>query len=280
MRARVASVAYLNALPLTWGLSHGRDRGLFEIGFHSPAECARLLQDGMVDLALIPSVEFERIRGLQALPGLGVVSRREVRSVILLTRSDPREIRSLALDVNSRTSAALVQLLLARRYGARPSLHPMPPDAEEMLRRCDAGLMIGDAALRVTAQELPATAGRPVRIFDLAAEWHAMTGLPFVFAFWACRPVLDAPGLREVLGRSLAEGLDSIDAIAQGESGRTGIPAAAIAAYLRFNIQYTMGPEEADSLCLFFRLCREEGLIPGYARPAVPASKSFTVNRG
>ncbi|MGH9869285.1 MAG: menaquinone biosynthetic enzyme MqnA/MqnD family protein [Candidatus Polarisedimenticolia bacterium] len=278
-KARVASVSYLNSLPLTWGLQHGRQRGLFELQFHSPAECARLLQDGMVDLALIPSVEFERTLGLVAVPGTGVVSRREVRSVLLLTRTDPRDIRSLAVDFNSRTSVALTCILLARRYGARPQLHPMPPDPGPMLEACDAALLIGDPALRasVSAEQQPA-AGGP-RTIDLAREWNEMTGLPFVFAFWACRPVLDVPAVREILEMSLAEGIKAIDRIADEEAPRTGLPPASIASYLRRNIHYRIGPEESESLRSFYRLCREEGLIPAYEADR-PARSSGTVNRG
>src|SRR5688572_16848953 len=235
-KARAASVSYLNALPLTWGLSRGSFQDQFELAFHSPAECARLLQEGMVDMALIPSVEFERTRGLVALPGTGVVSCREVRSVLLMTRIEPAAIRTLAVDLNSRTSVALTQIVLGRVYGCRPALVPMPPEPETMLQRCDAALVIGDPALRasVIAGALPA--GQGPRIIDLAGAWHAFTGLPFVFAFWACRPVLDAPATCSILERSLQEGQQAIGRIASEEAQRTGIAAPEIESYLRRNI--------------------------------------------
>jgi chorismate dehydratase len=279
-KARAASVSYLNALPLTWGLSRGSFQDQLDLAFHPPAECAQLLQDGMVDMALIPSVEFERTRGLVALPGTGVVSCREVRSVLLMTRVEPAAIRTLAVDVNSRTSVALTQIVLSRAYGCRPALIPMPPEPEAMLQRCDAALVIGDPALRasVIAESLPAGSGP--RLIDLAGAWHALTGLPFVFAFWACRPVLDVPATCSILERSLHEGQHAIARIASEESPRTGIEPKEIEKYLRCNIRYRVGPEEQDSLRLFFRLCREEGLIAGQERPARPSSRSLTVNKG
>jgi predicted solute-binding protein len=279
-KPRVASVSYLNALPLTWGLSRGSGRGVFDLAFHPPAECARLLQDGMADMALIPSVEFERILGLVPVPGTGVVSRREVRSVLLMTRADPPAIRTLAVDFNSRTSVALTQLVLARRHGCRPALVTMPPDPDAMLGRCDAALVIGDPALRASVEAEGIPEGRGPRIIDLAGAWHEMTGLPFVFAFWACRAVLDAPAMAGILEQSLQEGLQAIDRIAEEEAGRTGVPAGAIASYLRRNIRYRIGPEESESLRLFYRLCCEEGLIGVQGRSGRPASRSLTVNRG
>jgi chorismate dehydratase len=279
-KPRVASVSYLNALPLTWGLSQGSGKDSFDLAFHPPAECARLLQDGMVDMALIPSVEFERILGLVAVPGTGVISRREVRSVLLMTRTDPSDIRTLAVDFNSRTSVALTQIVLARGHGCRPEMVTMPPDPEAMLARCDAALVIGDPALRASVRAETAPPGQGPRLIDLAGAWHEMTGLPFVFAFWACRPVLDAPAMAEVLERSLQEGVQAIDRIAEAESGRTGIAPPAIASYLRRNIRYRLGPEESESLRLYYRLCREEGLTGLQERPARPAKRSLTVNRG
>src|SRR6185436_14153446 len=111
-RIRLASVSYLNALPLTWGLLRGRQRDHADVTLAPPHECARLLAEGLVDLALIPSIEFARIAGLAPVPGTGVCSRREVRSVLLIARREPAAIRSLAVDANSRTSVALSQVVL------------------------------------------------------------------------------------------------------------------------------------------------------------------------
>src|SRR5262245_43814772 len=86
---RLVSVPYLNALPLTWGIVRGRQRGMYDVSSAPPFECARRLQDGMVDVALIPSIEFARISGLTPVPGTGISSRHEVRSVLLVSRVEP-----------------------------------------------------------------------------------------------------------------------------------------------------------------------------------------------
>ena len=136
----------------------------------------------------------------------------------------------------------------------------MPPDLSAMLCTHDSALLIGDAALKASLA-IPNEAA-PV-VLDLAREWNEMTGMPFVFAIWACRPVLDVAATREVLEQSLGEGLMSVDRIAGEESGRTGLPSSAIAFYLRQNIQYHLGRAESDSLRVFYRMSREEGLLSG-----------------
>ncbi|HEY3174790.1 MAG TPA: menaquinone biosynthesis protein [Candidatus Polarisedimenticolia bacterium] len=276
LRTRLASVSYLNALPLTWGLTHGARRPGFEILLTPPADCARLLSDGLVDVALIPSVEFGRIPGLIWVPSTGVSSREEVRSVLLLTRVPPERIETVALDVNSRTSVALVRLVLAHRYSCHPRMEPMAPDPDAMLANHDAALLIGDHALAASVEYARGASdypGRPgTRVLDLAREWHEMTRMPFVFALWACRPVVDAAEMSALLDWSLEEGLAHIDDIASSEGSRTGLPAPVISSYLRHNIRYRLGPAEADSLRLFYRMCRDEGILPGTGAKAAAGS--------
>src|SRR5262245_16126052 len=173
-RIRLAAVSYLNALPLTWGLTRGSQRGLFDVILTPPAECARLLQDGLADVALIPSIEFARTSGLSAVPGTGISARTEVRSVLLMSRVPPSSIRTLAVDANSRTSVALSRLILERRHGCRPHMEAMPPEPEAMLARHEAALVIGDAALRASLRP-PSAAG--LHVMDLAREWTQMTRL-------------------------------------------------------------------------------------------------------
>lgn len=275
-QTRIASVSYLNALPLTRGLTHGSLAGRHQVTLCPPAECSRLLSEGLADVALLPSVEFARLPGLSAIWGCGVAARREVRSVLLLTRVPLDQVRTLAVDLNSRTSVALARVLLKRRYGARPRLEPMPPDPRAMLARHDAALMIGDAALRTS--EVGGAPDPAVRIVDLASEWNEMTGMPFVFAFWACRPVVSLESIRGDLARSLEEGLASIQSIACEEAARTGIPAPAIADYLAQSIQHRLGASESESLRLFYRYCREDGLLAG--PEAGVSSSSETVKSG
>ena len=90
---------------------------------------------------------------------------------------------------------------------------------------------------------------------DLSAEWMDWVGQPFVFARWAVRASLPARAKGE-LGLSVKSAvelaLDDLEEVARAEADRTGLPAAAVLAYLR-GIRYKLGPEELAGAAEFER---------------------------
>jgi chorismate dehydratase len=261
-RVRLGAVQYLNARPHVYGLERSPR---FEIRFDLPSRCAELLHAGDIDVGLIPSIEY--LRGhehYRAVPGVAIASRGPVESVALYTSTDPHAIRSIALDTSSRASVALVQVLCAREFRIRPRLEPSGPDLASMLARCDAALIIGDNALFLDPQGA-VPGGRGVQKIDLGDVWTRMTGLPFVYAFWAGRD--DALGADDVvmLQRARDEGARHVDAIARAyfdDPERQAVGAR----YLRDNIKYGFGPDEQAGLELFYRYAVEEGIVPA-SRP-------------
>ncbi len=258
MRVRVGIVDYLNSRPLAWSFLQGEAPPEYVASYHPPARVAELLAAGELDVGLIPSIELQRIDGLEVLPGLCVAARREVRSVLLVSRRPPGEIRRLALDRNSRTSAALVQILLEERYGVTPECVEAAPELERMLADADAALIIGDPALRVERGSL--------LIFDLAREWRELTGYPFVFAVWAVRDGVDAPDLAGVFERSLGSGLGSIERMSAEAAEELALDLDVVTEYLTRNLSFTLGEPELAALEEYFRLAAARGLIPS-ARP-------------
>src|SRR5512132_1967497 len=105
----IAASSYLNAAPLCYGFVYGEQKDRCEfLSDAAPARCAELLAQGRADAALIPVIEYQRIPGLKVVPDACVSSKRSVRSVLLASRVPITEIRSVALDTSSRTSAALI----------------------------------------------------------------------------------------------------------------------------------------------------------------------------
>jgi chorismate dehydratase len=250
---RVSVVQYLNTAPLVWGLQHGDQRERYELAFTTPAICADDLATGRADVGIIPSIEYQRIEGLKVLPGLSIASKERVRSVLLLSRVPIEEVRSVALDTSSRTSAALVKILFTRFYGIEVAARGSAPDPASMLRNADAALLIGDPALVYKGD---------AHVFDLASEWRKFTGLPFVFALWALRLFDHHTYLRPDFESSRHQGLAHLGEIAAEWAPRLGFPAEAIRIYLTENIDYTLDEENLAGLRLFYRLAHEVGIIP------------------
>jgi chorismate dehydratase len=254
MAVRVGAVSYLNAWPLTWTLAGAGQR--WAVRQDVPAVCAALLHSGEVDLGLIPSVEYLQAPDYRFVPGVGIGSRGAIASVAIFTRKEMGDVRRLALDTTSRTSVALAKVLCARRYRIAPAFVAHRPELARMLNDCDAAVMIGDRALEVDHQALG------LRKLDLGSEWTEMTQLPFIYAAWTGRPdSIDAAHVIE-LQQAQADGVRAIDAIAaeygQGDPGRT----RRAAAYLRDNVRYGLGHEEAAGLQLFLDYAAELGLTP------------------
>jgi len=248
-RVRLGAVSYLNAGPLVHGLAGDP---AFEITADLPSKVADQLHAGTIDVGMIPSIEYAR--GAYAIvPGIAIASRGPVRSVNLYLRGKLDQIRRVALDTSSRSSVALARILLRERLGREPEYVDRPPNLEAMLAEADAALVIGDPALYAdTAAER----------LDLGEGWQVLTGLPFVFAFWAGRMgALDAGHVAR-LQAALRSGLGELSRIAVSYNGHGAGRAELNESYLRSNIVYALGPEELAGLAEFYRRAHRQGLIP------------------
>jgi chorismate dehydratase len=286
-RVRLGAVGYLNARPLVNGLDVSPR---FDLRYDLPSECARLLHEGAIDVGLIPSIEYLRGGPYRIAPDLAIASRGPVASVAIYTTRPIADVRSIALDTSSRTSVALVSVLCARRFKIRPALESRGPDLTDMLGHCDAALLIGDNALLLDHEKFrpPSpqsgygeTAASPLAAFeapapkpeprlekiDLGEAWSMMTGLPFVWAFWAGRPdALNDDDVR-ALGRSRDAGVTCSDTIAREYFPNSPAHQAVGAAYLRDNIKYHLGDDERAGLELFYRYAVEVGVVEKEAAP-------------
>jgi chorismate dehydratase len=242
-------VSYLNVEPIIHGLK-GDPR--FEIVRAVPSRVAEMLHAGEVDLGTIPSIEYA-FGDYAIVPGIAIASRGAVRSVNLFHRRPIEEVRKVALDTASRTSVALARILLRPRLGRDPEYVSRPPSVPEMLETADAALVIGDPALYFEGD---------VPRLDLGEEWDRVTGLPFVYAFWAGRR--GVVGAEEVtaLQSSLAKGLAGVGAIASSYNGYGAGHGPLSESYLRENVVFTLGEEELRGLREFYRRAHALGLIP------------------
>jgi chorismate dehydratase len=272
-KSKISIVKYLNAVPLAWGILEGPQKELFEPVLNTPAECADQLSSRHVDIGLIPSIEFQRIKGSRIVPGPAVASMNRVRSVILVSVVPLWKVRTVACDSGSRTSVALAKIIFSEFYHIHPDFRPADPDLADMLAQNDAALLIGDVALKFMEinerpnleyqKPLMRLGPEPLEIFDLAERWRFLTGLPFVFAFWAAREGFDDKNAVEALKRSRDFGVVSIPTIAEAYSQRLSIKKEFIQEYLEQNVHYYMDTKCLEALQLFYEKAAQVGAIKG-----------------
>jgi chorismate dehydratase len=243
-RLRVGAVTYLNTVPLVRGLPELLPAA--RLSFDHPSRLADQLAAGVLDIALAPSIELTRHPRWSIVSTACIGCRGPVLSVKALFRKPPVEVKSLALDEGSRTSAVLTQILLADRFGVRPRLEVLPVGASPLESTTDAVLVIGDRAIRAADSGF-------VESWDLGEEWVRSTELPFVFATWAVRPGVDVSRLEPALDAARDQGCEELEQIADEQSVLMGLPRELVLTYLRDNLNFYLDERERHGLELFFR---------------------------
>jgi chorismate dehydratase len=259
-RLRISAISYLNTAPLMWGFEHGKAGVDFDISYTLPSQCAASLREGSADIGIIPAAAYASIPDLAIVPGVAIASRRAVRSILLVSKVPLEKIRTVALDTSSMTSVALTKVLFEKWWGGGRTFTAMAPDIEQMLKTHDAGLVIGDPALKINRSRY--------LTYDLAEEWIRLTGKPFVFAFWAVRQeaLRNAPrdlDLATVFQESRDHGLlpSNLDSIAREWGPRLGLSRENIKSYLTENIHYFLDPPCLDGMQLFYQYAQECGAL-------------------
>jgi chorismate dehydratase len=250
----IAASSYLNTAPLCYSFIYGEQKDHCEfLSDASPAVCSEMLKDRRADAAMIPAIEYQRIADIFAVRDVCVASKSQVRSVVLASRVPIEEVRSVALDTTSRTSAVLIQIIFSKFYKLSPTYRQSPPRIEQMLETDDAALIIGDPAMLIDRSAL--------HVYDLAEEWRKHTARPFVFAFWAVRKdSKNWPGEVDFLAAK-REGLAHASDLANRYGESLGLPRRELITYLTQNINYDLDEESLRGLQLYYRLAAECGLI-------------------
>jgi len=246
---RLGAVSYLNVEPIIHGLDHDPR---FTLRREVPSRVAERLHAGEIDLGTIPSIEYA-FGDYAIVPGIAIASRGPVHSVSLYHQRPVDELRRVALDTSSRTSVALLKVLLRERLSRDPEYVEMAPSLDAMLGVADGALMIGDPALYSEG---------PVDKLDLGEAWQRSTGLPFVYAFWGGRPgVIDEAGIA-ALQAALASGRKALPEIARAYAPQGAARAARNETYLTSHIQFDLGAAEQAGLREFYARAFAIGLIP------------------
>ena len=248
---RIGTVPFLNAVPLTWRLQQAGLNG--EVISAPPRELTSLLIDGHLDAGLIPIVDYLHGAGDAIVKNISIAAEKQTDSVLLISRVPIPEVESVAVDRGSRSSIALLQILLAERHDLHPLIKPADPDVDAMLEKADAALVIGDPALRYKPRAAYVT-------IDLASEWNALTGLPFVFATWVVREGVDGQSIARILLEAKKQGLCHLDEILEAEAAARNIAASVARTYLTERLQYDLTEQHVSVISKFGELCVSHGI--------------------
>jgi chorismate dehydratase len=264
---RIGAVNYLNSKPLVCGMEE-LGAGV-RVTYDLPSRLADSLAAGRLDVALVPSVELFRTPGYRVVSDACVACRGPVLSVKLHFRVPPLEVRRVALDEGSRTSAGLTQILLAELCGVRPAFERLPIGCGVDETDGDAVLLIGDRAMQEergarSEERGPASERRNrfVEVWDLGERWCEWTGLSFVFAMWIAREGVAVSEIEGVLEMARDEGERRLEEIAKREAAGLGITTELALGYLSQSLHFRWGEEESAGLRRFYDLCVEHGLAP------------------
>jgi chorismate dehydratase len=273
-RLRVAAINFLNPAPLMWDFEHPPlDAPLalrYQIDRMSPSECAARLASGTADIGLIPIAALATSPGLRILPGCTIASKGRVRSLRLVRRAAQplADLRSVAADTASRTTLAYARILFHKWGNPAVPFLPAAADLDAMLDQADAAILIGDPALMALEERVNRfeRTGEELVYHDLAQEWRAHTGLPFVSAVWVAAQggPLDESAADDFV-QSRNHGLQNIDALVAEWSAKLPIPAETIRTYLTTNIHYVLDEECLEGMRGFFRMAAELGVLPEYS---------------
>lgn len=260
-------VPYLNALPLYRTLKNGSSRHMsthVRVTRAVPSILAPQLARGECDVALIPIVEHLRGVGEKIISHSCIGSRGAVRSVLMFSRVAFEDVKQVAVDSSSRTSVALLRVILNDAFDIEPTFIEHTPDWRAMLQNSEAALLIGDSALEATLENQEEIAAGRIRVLDLGDAWLRLTNLPFVYAAWVSRRGLEAAREEELaalLDAARDDGLKKLNQLARENEIVTMLSGAQIEDYLRHAITYDLTDEYRAGLAEFERRCRKHDLI-------------------
>lgn len=258
---RISASSYSNTAPLIWSFLYGTNRGAFELILdNAPARSAELLAQNRIDAALVPVIEYQRIPDILLIPDVCVGARERVRSVCLVTKgADLKDIKSVALDVSSKTSVALTKIIFREFIGIEPVYKPAKPNLTEMLSDSDCALLIGDPALMINDGQSAAVNGQ-LRKFDLAETWREFTGFGFIFAMWMANKDKADAARKIDFAAARDEGLTHLEEIIANYETEITLARDDFKKYLSENISYSIDDSMRQGLELYHKLAYKNGL--------------------
>lgn len=235
----MSAVSYVNSYPFIFGLRNHPVQALIDLQLDTPADCARKLLSGEVDLGLIPVAVIPKLQESHIISDYCIGADGAVETVCLFSEVPLEEVEEVLLDYQSRTSVQLVQLLAEKHWNIHPRWKQADADFIQKIGGKTAGVVIGDRAFPLR--------DRFPFVKDLAEEWKTLTGLPFVFACWVSNRPLD-DGFIEQFQQALDLGLSQKR---QAIENMAADPNDSLVRYVEEVISYKLDDKKRQAMKLF-----------------------------
>ena len=242
-KIKLAAVSYLNTKPLLYGIEHSDIINDIEIVLDYPSRLAQSLQEGSIDIALLPVAAIPGISGAHIVSDYGIATDGNVVSVAIFSQVPMEEIETVYLDYQSRTSVRLAQLLLENHWKKKVMYKPATENFIEYINGTSAGVIIGDRALKQLHNF--------EYVYDLSAAWKDYTGLDFIFAAWVANKPLPTDFTTR-FNAANAEGLKHMDKVI----AENPFPYYDLHTYYTDNIKFYLDEQKKKGLAKFLELIR------------------------
>ena len=245
-KIRISAVRYANTYPFIWGLKESGFEKRVILETDHPADCAAKLISGKADIGLVPVAALPLIRSYHIISEYCIGANGKVRTVMLLSNCDFRDIEAINLDYRSKSSVNLTRVLAKNMWKKEYKWINTSNEFDFVnIGKKEAVVLIGDQCFELE--------NRFNHKVDLAEEWKKQTGLPFVFACWASNTDLDIDFISD-FNSALKSGVDNIDKVAAAFSKSSGIEKDVLRNYLKYNIDYIFDSEKKKAMNLFLEL--------------------------
>jgi chorismate dehydratase len=235
----------LEYLPLIYGFKNNLIDHRFEMILGSILENANKLREGEIELGIISSLDYAlKKETWQIVPDICVSSHHKIKHAQLFFNKGLTDIRTVAVDKNAVSEAVLLKILMREKFMSTPEYTAQEPDLDKMLSKNEAALIVGDKGLNyhnIYQNSL-----------DLNEEWFDMTGLPFVYGFWAGREMTVTTADVASIISSFELGKLNLEKISKEYARKHSQNWSFYHDFLTHNLSYTFSDLEKEGLNEFY----------------------------
>lgn len=248
-KIRIGAVSYLNTKPLLYGIHRSPVMNDIDLIIDYPASIAAMLVKNEIDMGLVPVAIIPHLKEYHINGDFCIGSDGDVASVCLFSEMPLQKIQTVLLDYQSRTSVQLARILLKEHWKINPQIVDGGKDFRDHIKGATAGIVIGDRALEQ----------RKISpyVYDLAGNWRAFTGLPFVFAAWISNKPIDADFIA-AFDEANRLGLAHIDDVV----AENPYPIFSLHDYFTKYLNYNLDAPKRKGLDLFLKYLRQPAAQP------------------